>query len=305
MTSVETHDRWFNHRTALMAAGALGVAGAAYAAAHSRKVQAGVRGLSMAARGLTYLRQGEVVRDLAYGDHPRQRLDVFPQAEGAGAPCVVFAHGGGFTSYNKDIHAEVGRALQSRGYVGVTINYRLFPDVTYPAFVEDAAAAIRWVVARAAEYGGDPGRLVLSGHSAGAIMTALLALDSDRYGLAEGTLAGAVCVSGMYDYGYLQNWPHWVDLMGGPENYDGPAQAMTLTDRMPSAPPLLLIHGELDQLIPADNARTFQQALAAQGATSELIVYPEMDHYDPMFALTDPGSELTGRVAAFVDAVAG
>jgi acetyl esterase/lipase len=305
MPSSGANDRFFNHRAALVAAGALGVAGAAYAASRSRKVQAGVRGLSMAARGFTYLYQGEVVRDLAYGDHPRQRLDVFPQPEGSVVPCVVFAHGGGFTSYNKDIHAQVGRALQNFGFVGVTINYRLFPEVTYPTFVEDTAAAIRWTQADVAQYGGDPDRIVLSGHSAGAIMTALLALDGDRYGLSDGALEGAVCISGMYDYGYLKGWQHWVDLMGGLDNYGGPAQPIALIDRMRDAPPLLLIHGEDDQLIPVDNARMFQQALTEQHAPAELIVYPEMDHYDPMFSLTDPESELASRAAAFISQVSG
>ncbi|MGH8265331.1 MAG: alpha/beta hydrolase, partial [Steroidobacteraceae bacterium] len=132
--------------------------------------------------------------DIAYGSDPRQRLDVYtPSAahRSAAMPVIVFVHGGGWDAGSKDLYEFVGRALAARGYLAVLPNYRLFPQVRFPAFVEDTALAVAWTRTHAVEFGGDNRQLFLMGHSAGAQIVMLLALDAHylaRVGLDNGAL---------------------------------------------------------------------------------------------------------------------
>ena len=106
--------------------------------------------------------------DIAYGDDPRQTLDVYvPADKAAHAPVVVFFYGGSWQSGDKNGYRFVGQALASRGLVAVVPDYRLYPPTTFPGFIEDGARAVAWARAHAADYGADPDRLFVSGHSAG------------------------------------------------------------------------------------------------------------------------------------------
>ncbi|MBM3601093.1 MAG: alpha/beta hydrolase, partial [Alphaproteobacteria bacterium] len=121
------------------------------------------------------------VRDIAYGSAERQRLDVYRPAAanggaGAGAPVVVFFYGGSWQGGNRGDYLFMAEALAARGLVVVLPDYRVYPEVRFPGFMEDAAAAVRWVRDHAAEHGGDPKRIFLMGHSAGAHIAVLLSL---------------------------------------------------------------------------------------------------------------------------------
>jgi acetyl esterase/lipase len=123
-----------------------------------------------------------VFRDLAYGPHARQVLDVFaPAAADAGAPVVAYVHGGAFLRGDKrtteQIYDNVLFWFARQGFVGVNVEYRHAPEATYPAGAEDVAAAMAWVQRRIAEFGGDPGRVLLVGHSAGGTHAAGYAFD--------------------------------------------------------------------------------------------------------------------------------
>ena len=119
-------------------------------------------------------------RDIAYGPLPRQKLDVYTPARGAtAAPVLVFFYGGSWNSGRRQDYAFAGRALAARGFVTIVPDYRLYPEVRYPAFLQDGAAAIRWAQDHASEYGGDPKRIVLAGHSAGAYNAVMLGMDSE------------------------------------------------------------------------------------------------------------------------------
>jgi hypothetical protein len=109
-------------------------------------------------------------RDIPYGADHRQQLDVYvPSGPTAGPrPIIVFFYGGSWNSGVKNGYGFVGRALAARGFVVAIPDYRLVPQVRFPAFLEDGAAAVRWMRGHAAQYGGDPDRVVLAGHSAGA-----------------------------------------------------------------------------------------------------------------------------------------
>src|SRR3954468_16987614 len=115
---------------------------------------------------------------VAFGSGEHQRLDVYGPQRGKGqalAPVAVFFYGGSWDTGRRQDYSWVGRALASRGFVTVVPDYGLYPKVRYPAFLEDGALAVRWAQDHAAEYGGDPGRIVLVGHSAGAYNAAMIA----------------------------------------------------------------------------------------------------------------------------------
>lgn len=143
-------------------------------------------------------------RDIAYGPGPRQKLDVYaPKTSTADLPVVVFFYGGAWSSGRRQDYAFAAQALASRGCLAVVPDYRVVPEVIYPSFVQDCAAAVRWAQDHAAQYGGDPRRILLVGHSAGAYMALQLALD-ERFLTAAGAdparIRGAVGLSGPYDF---------------------------------------------------------------------------------------------------------
>src|SRR5271166_4009108 len=120
-----------------------------------------------------------VSSDIPYGDGPRRVLDVYaPRSSGTPAPVVVFFYGGNWDSGTKAMYRFVGAALAARGVLTVIPDYRLYPQVRFPDFIYDAAAAVAWTRENAAQFGGDPHQLFLMGHSAGAQIATLVALDS-------------------------------------------------------------------------------------------------------------------------------
>lgn len=141
-----------------------------------------------------------VERNLPYGAHPRQVLDVHRAEGAAGCPVVIFAHGGAFVDGDKDrtpeVYSNVTRYLARRGIVGVNMEYRLAPEFTYPAATEDVASALAWVRANIEGFGGNPDRIFLMGHSAGAAHTGSFAYDVRRHGAAGPGIAGHIVVSG-------------------------------------------------------------------------------------------------------------
>jgi acetyl esterase/lipase len=123
-----------------------------------------------------------VTNDVSYGTGPRHTLDIYvPEKLTASAPVVVFFYGGGWESGSKEMYRFIGYALAAQGLVVVIPDYRLHPDVEFPAFMNDAAEAVEWAHVNAARLGGDPDRLFLMGHSAGAQIATLLSMDPDIY----------------------------------------------------------------------------------------------------------------------------
>jgi triacylglycerol lipase len=143
----------------------------------------------------------KVDRDLAYGDHERHRLDVHTSGEEAGAPVLVFVHGGGFVGGDKHVpgtpmYDHIGAWAVRNGWVGVTITYRLAPEYTWPSGAQDVAAAVQWVRDNIGSYGGDPSRIVVTGHSAGCVHVASY-LAGQGGGTFDG-VKGAGLLSGFY-----------------------------------------------------------------------------------------------------------
>jgi acetyl esterase/lipase len=222
--------------------------------------------------------------DLAYGRDARQRLDVFTPKGNGSHPIVVFFYGGSWTMGSKSQYAFVGAALAARGYVTAIPDYRLYPAVRFPAFLEDGAQAVAWVQQHAAELGGDPHKIVLMGHSAGAHMAAMLALDTHYLtgvGVQPRSIVALVGLSG--PYALDPNTDTLRTIFGSPST---PADWQPVRFASPAAPATLLLHGLDDNVVYPTHAYAMRDALLAQGASVETDFYPERGHADTVASFT-------------------
>ncbi len=228
------------------------------------------------------------LRGTAYGAHPRQRLDVYAPPGGVqGAPVLVFFYGGGWNSGRRAEYGWVGRALAAQGFLVVVPDYRLYPEVRFPSFLEDAALAVRWTVDHAAGLGGDPSRLLFAGHSAGAYIAAMLALDA-RYlqaaGVDPGTVKAFAGLSGPYAFLPLDGEISTRTFGGAPDLLATQPISFVRAD----APAAFLATGEADATVRPRNTRKLAKALREAGVVVEEQVYPGLDHAAPLLALSRP-----------------
>lgn len=242
---------------------------------------------------------------LAYGEFARQRLDVYMPSHGqAGAPLVVFFYGGAWRDGARGDYLFVGEALAASGCVAVIADYRLYPEVRFPAFVDDAALAVRWARDHAAEHGADPRRLVLMGHSAGAHIALLLATDPHYLaaaGISVRELAGVIGLAGPYDFLPFRS-DSVREVFGPPETW---AQTQPINFVRGNEPPLLLAAGDADTLVSPGNTQRLAARVRALGGVVTEIHYAGVDHYKILAALAAPlrGSyrvldDLRGFIAA-------
>jgi acetyl esterase/lipase len=224
--------------------------------------------------------------NIAYGSDPQHRLDVYVPHGSAAAPrpVIVFWHGGRWRFGDKADYRFVGAALAGSGYVAVVANYRHYPQVKMPGFMDDAAQAALWSAAHAEDYGGDQRRVFLMGHSAGAHMAALLTLDSRYFTAArqpQPHIAGVIGLSGAYDFLPLLE-ADVQDMFGPPQNYP---QSQPINFVRAGAPPMLLVHGLDDETVRPKNSRNLAAALSACGASVTLKLYPKRAHAGTVAAL--------------------
>src|SRR5690606_30633233 len=208
----------------------------------------------------------EVTRDLAYGAHERHKLDVFRKKDTQGAPVLVFVHGGGFVMGDKrsaetPFYDNIGTFAALQGFVGVTITYRLAPGHKFPAGPEDLAAVVRWLRANAAQYGGDPDKIVLSGQSAGAAHVAGYVAPQPHHAVAGGGIAGAILMSGIYDT--LTCAPNEFHVAYYGEDSKDWGLASCIAGLVETSIPLMLTVSEFD---PEDFQRQAAQFVGAWGA---------------------------------------
>lgn len=226
-----------------------------------------------------------VQRDLAYGDNPRQKLDLYiPDARSAGPRRVlVFFYGGGWNSGSKDGYLFAAKPFVEAGYIVAIPDYRIYPEVRFPAFVDDGAAALRWIADNAARFGGEADRVYLAGHSAGAHTAALLALDA-RYlnavGLRTARIAAVAGLAGPYDF-----TPNSDTLREIFSTAPDLRQMRPTTFARPDAPPMFLATGDADTTVLPKNSVNLASALQAQGSVVELKLYPGIGHVDIAMAL--------------------
>ena len=227
-----------------------------------------------------------VARNVAFGADPRQRLDVYAprRAGSASVPVVVFLYGGSWNSGTKGGYGFVGRALAARGFVVVIPDYRLVPAVRYPIFLQDNAAAVHWVRSHVAALGGDPDRLVLAGHSAGAYNAAMLAIDPRWLGKDRDAVRGWVGLAGPYDFLPLDEDVTRETFGGTP---DLPA-TQPGAHVAPGDPPALLVTGDDDTLVRPSNSDTLARQLTAAGVPVERVRYAGIGHAGLLTAIARP-----------------
>ncbi len=228
----------------------------------------------------------ELQRDLSYGEQPRQRLDTYvPVAAPTGPrPIVVFFYGGGWAEGAKEQYRFVAEALTSRGFVVVVPDYRLYPEVRFPAFVEDAAQAVRWAHEHATSLGADPEKLFLMGHSAGAHIAAMLACDEHYLEAVSGSgwIKGFVGLAGPYDFLPFTD-PEVRAVFASAAN-EADTQPIHFVDG--KEPPALLLHGDADERVLPRNSRNLAARIREKGGRVNEKYYAGMSHGGIVAALT-------------------
>lgn len=213
-----------------------------------------------------------------YGDLPRQKLDVYvPDDAGPETPVVVYFYGGRWSEGERQGYKFAAQALTSRGYIVVVPDYRLYPSVRFPAFVEDGAAAVKWVLEQLPGRVSQAGPVFLMGHSAGAHIAAMLTLDPTYLrpaGHAPTELAGFIGLAGPYDFLPLEA-DDLRDMFGPPERFPA-SQPINYVDG--SNPPLLLLHGDADQSVYPKNSRHLAQKVSQAGGPVSLKIYEGLGH---------------------------
>jgi acetyl esterase/lipase len=226
--------------------------------------------------------------NVAFGAGARDRLDVYQPAKPSAQalPVIIFWHGGGWVDGRKGFYRFVGAALAQLGYVTILPNYRVYPEVRFPAFLDDAARAVLWVQQHAADYGGDAHRIVLMGHSAGAHMAAMLAVNHSylqRVGANTHDIIALIGLSGPYDL--KPNTPVLNTIFSAPYT---PRDWQVLPYVTADAPPALLVHGAADDLVSPNNTYDMAAALRAHGVHVQMHVYPGRSHADTVAGLSVP-----------------
>lgn len=247
--------------------------------------------------------------DIAYGPDPRQKLDVYiPRDRQKPAPIVTFFYGGNWNSGSRKDYQFVGEAMASRGMVIVIADYRLYPQVRYPEFLKDCAAAVAWTVREAVNHGGDPGQLFIMGHSAGAYNAAELALDSRwlaTRGLSPSIFKGFIGLAGPYDFIPIEN----ADTRPVFFYPDTPSDSQPINHASASSPPTLLIASNRDSLVnPVRNTGGLAKRLRAAGVPVEEVYFDRTTHTTLIGAMSRPLRALApvlDTVASFVAARSG
>jgi len=237
---------------------------------------------------LAVSREGyHVVRDLAYGADPRQKLDLYvPDAPPPKMPVILFFYGGSWQTGTKDLYLALGQAFASKGVMVAVADYRLYPQIRYPAFVEDGARAFVFVRDHAGAYGGDPKRLFLAGHSAGAYNAMMLAADGHYLRQAGADIAqvcGVIGIAGPYNFLPLTD-PKLIALFGGANRPE--TQPITYIDG--KRPPMLLAAGTSDETVSPRNSSDLAKKLKSFGSPVRLLTYPDVGHIGIILSLA-PG----------------
>jgi acetyl esterase/lipase len=243
-----------------------------------------------------------VTTGISYGMAARQTLDIYaPEPRRAQAPTVVFFYGGSWQEGDKSIYRFVGAALAARGVVAVIPDYRVYPEVRFPGFVEDGARVVRWAHDHAAEFGGAPSRMVLMGHSAGAHIAAMLTYD--RQWLAavnldpDSDIRGLVGLAGPYDFLPLHS--DTLKIIFGPDDRIEETQPINFVEA--GAPPAFLATGRDDDIVDPGNTTRLARQIGETGGAARVRVYNGVGHRLLIGALAAPLRRLAPVLRDTVD----
>lgn len=228
--------------------------------------------------------------DVAYGPTRTETLDIFPAA-GTGAPVFVFLHGGYWRSLSSKEFSCVAAGLHELGMVTVVVNYALAPAVTLDEITRQARSAVSWVIRRIGDHGGDPGRVVIGGHSAGAQLAAMCMQTAweEDYGLRTDPLSGAVLVSGIYDLAPLQFTEMQKDL----HLDDGViGRCSPISCVRPCRSPVLVTWGAEESDEFRRQSEDYFNAWKTVGNPGQRLSQAGRNHFDAIFGFENPVSEL-------------
>ena len=249
-----------------------------------------------------------IERDLKYGPAERNRLDIFmPQNVTSGRPVLVFVHGGAFIGGNKrrtpesPFYDNIMLWAVKNGFIGVNITYRLAPQFPWPAGADDVASAVEWVSKEIAERGGDPQRIYLMGHSAGAMHVASYVSHPEFYKVKNGGLKGAIMASAIYD---LTTAP----LTDPEKAYFGSdashyASESSLPGLLKTNIPLMAVSSELDPQGFVTQLDLFKEASCKRSAgCARAVMLPQHSHMSEVYSINTADTRLTDQILEFVKA---
>jgi acetyl esterase/lipase len=229
-----------------------------------------------------------VEKNIAYGAGPRRTLDVYAPRDARNAPVAVFFYGGSWQNGDKQTYQFVASALAAKGIVTIVPDYRVYPEVHFEGFLNDAAKTVRWTRDHARHYGGDPSKLFLVGHSAGAYIAAMLALDDKwlrRQDMSPARdLKGFVGISGPYDF-LPSNDEKITDIFSTAKTK---GQSQPVNYASGKKLPALLLHGTTDTTVHPRNSTELADKLRAAGSPVEIKFYPGVGHLGIIGAMGSP-----------------
>lgn len=231
-------------------------------------------------------------------------LDIYSKDSTINKPVIVFFHGGRWQHGNKELYRFIGDAFAKHGYVVVIPDYRKYPEVKFPAFEEDGAKAVAWVHQYIARFGGNPDKIILMGHSAGAHTAALLTADEHYLqdaGVDPSAIKGMIGLAG--PYAFTPDEPDLKEIFGPPANY----QAMNVTNFISGTePPMFLLYGLKDRDVEPYNLERLQARIKEQGGAVKVATYSHLDHRGIAKALTwvyEGQSTVTTDILTFIQQV--
>lgn len=221
-----------------------------------------------------------LVADTRYGPDPAQKLEMFvPQGASGALPIVVFIHGGSWASGDPHDYRFIARTLCAQGYAVVLAGYRLYPQVRYPAMLEDGAAALRWVQDNAGKHGADPARMALMGHSAGAYNAVMLTLDQQwlrGVGLDDRIIRGTVGLAGPFDFLPFDTSSSINSFGKAPD----PSLTQPVNFVRGDAPALLLVTGDSDTTVKPRNSQSLARRMTEAGVPTAPVLLKGVTHED-------------------------
>lgn len=226
--------------------------------------------------------------DIAFDPASGQKLNIWGAKDAeTKKPVLVFFYGGGWANGERAQYGFAARAYANRGFIAVLPDYRKVPHVLFPVFNQDAAAAVRWVHDNIARYGGDPERIVLAGHSAGAYIAMMLTLDQSYLkaaGVNPGIVRATAGLSGPYDF-YPYDSRRSINAMNA---WPRPIETQPIAFARKDAPPIMIVTGTADDTVKPRNAILLSRRLHELGAPVEFRAYNDLGHEDVVMSLSKP-----------------
>lgn len=226
-----------------------------------------------------------------YGPGPRGKLNIWVPTgtkKTDRLPVIVWLYGGGWYSGDRDDYGFAGRAFAKQGFIVVIPDYRIVPEGHWPDFLQDSAAAVAWTEKHIGDYGGDAGRIALSGHSAGAYNAVMIALDPQwlkAAGSDASVIRGVAALAGPYDFAPFEKGARADVAMGDIRPVE---RTQPIAFVRADAPPLWLGHGTADTVVRVRNSERLAAAMAKAGGSAKLRTYDGLSHNDLVMALTGP-----------------